>query len=295
MSVGTQPPPGWWLASDGRWYPPDRYAGREAQRPRSQRLLAGLTRYQLVSAALAFCLLAAVTGLGVIASAPTNSDLAGMSGSQVLQAALQAATGQGAVQVSQQISAFGALKISTTFDLNLTTGRQTVSGGPLGTATVLQLPGVAYLKASAKFLYRSLGVSQTQAGSLANQWIAFRPADSGYQDVSQDDTLASLLHDIAPTGPLVLGSPTTIDGMSVVGISGVPSADQVGSGSGATGREVLYVSTSSPNLPVEVSLHANEDGIVGASSTLFFSQWGKPVSVVAPSSSVSVHPSSTVS
>src|SRR5271156_4897501 len=107
MSVGTQPPPGWWLASDGRWYPPERFTGREAQRPRSQRLLGGLTRYQLVSAALAFCLLAAVTGLGVIASAPTNSDLAGMSGSQVLQAALQAATGQGAVEVSQQISAFG--------------------------------------------------------------------------------------------------------------------------------------------------------------------------------------------
>jgi hypothetical protein len=184
------------------------------------------------------------------------------------------------VQVSQQVSAFGALKLSTTFDLNLTTGRQTVSGRPIGTAIVLQLPGVAYLKASARYLSRSLGVSQTQAGSLANRWIAFRPADSGYQAISQDDTLASLLHDIAPTGPLVLGSPTTIDGVSVVGISGVPPADQVGSGSHATGREVLYVSTSSPHLPVEVSLHANEDGIIGASSTLIFSQWGEPVSVV---------------
>jgi hypothetical protein len=295
MSVGTRPPPGWWFASDGRWYPPERHPGRQAVLPLSQPVGARETRFRLVSGALAIGILAAAVGLGVIAaSGSPASTLGGESANQVLAVALQAATEQGSVEVSQQVSAFGALKLSTTFDLNLTTGRQILSGGPIGTATLLQVPGVAYLKADAKFLTRSLDFSPRQADTLANRWIAFRPGDTGYQQITQDDTLASLLHDIAPTGRLTLGSPTTVNGMSAVGVSGGPSADQV-SGSHTTGREVLYVSTSSPNLPVEISVHANEDGIIGASSTLHFAQWGEPVSVVAPTNAVPAGGPSTLS
>jgi len=246
-----------------------------------------------VSAVLAIGILAAATGIGVIAGSWTSaSDLAGKSANQVLQGSLQAAGAQGSAEVTEHVSAFGALKISAVFDLNLNTGKQTLAGGPLGTATVLQVPGVTYLKASAAFLSSSLDMSHTQAENLANRWIAFRPGDTGYLQVTQDDTLASLLGDIAPKGRLVLGSPTTINGVSVVGISGHPGAS---SGSRASGREVLYVSTSAPNLPVEIVVHANEDGIIGASLDVLFSNWGKLVPVVPPTGAVAASPEPTPS
>jgi hypothetical protein len=233
-----------------------------------------------VSALLALGILAAATGIGVIAASwSPSSDLVGKSASQVLQGSLRAAVAQGSAEVTEQVSALGALKIRAVFDLNVNTGKQVLAAGPLGTATLLEVQGAAYVRASASFLSSSLDMSNAQAKALANRWIVFQQGDAGYLKVAQDGTLGSLLGDIGPKGRLALGHPTIINGVSVVGISGQSGA---GSGSQARGREVLYVSTTAPNLPVEIVLHATEDGVVGSSIDIRFSHWGQPVSIEPP-------------
>src|SRR5580658_10392713 len=113
MSVGSPPPPGWWRASDGNWYPPELHPrGPVPRRLLSRTGAARKTQFRLVSTLLALGILAAATGIGVIAAPWSSaSDLAGKSASQVLQGSLQAAVAQGSAEVTEQISALGALKI----------------------------------------------------------------------------------------------------------------------------------------------------------------------------------------
>src|ERR1039457_5858142 len=73
MAVDTRPPPWWWRASDGRWYPPDLRPGGHAPPPKARSAEARQTRYLLVSAALAIGILAAATGLGVIPASSSRS------------------------------------------------------------------------------------------------------------------------------------------------------------------------------------------------------------------------------
>jgi len=73
-----------------------------------------------------------------------------------------------------------------------------------------------------------------------------------------------------------LTKPTTMNGRSVVGISG--GLGQGFSGSPFTGSETLYVSTSAPYLPVEVVDQLTANGKSGTETDIF-SDWGESVTV----------------
>jgi hypothetical protein len=258
--------------SDKTWLPPDHKSSDPSvlsRRPK-RRLLG-------VLAALGGAgILAAVLVFAVGSSGATNG-LAGRSATQVLAVTMAAATRQGSVHLAESDQPTGG----GTYDVGSNRGMQTIDEGNEGKATLLVLPGIAYLKGDATFLESQVGLSVSEASAYAERWISFVPNDNSYdyQQLVAGDTLSSALSESTPSGRLTLKSERIIDGQSVVGLSGGLGSLGV---SGAKGSEVLYVSTVSPYLPVEFVVSGTYAGHSGT-SVVTFSDWGEPISVIAPS------------
>ena len=213
---------------------------------------------------------------------PRTPSSAPSSATQVLDRSLAAARRQGSAHLVSTESA-GGVQVNGTYDVSTHEGRQTISG-PTGNATVLSMPGVAYLEADAVFLEGNLGLSPAGAAKAAGSWIEFRPADGPFRQLVSGVTLGSALAEATPTGALHL-TPVQILGPNatrVVGISGGLPRDSL---SGARGQQILYVEAATPYLPVELDLTGTLGGQSG-SSKVVFSAWGETVSVSAPPGAV---------
>ena len=230
----------------------------------------------MLAAIGAAVVLAAVLVFTLGSSSGANA-FAGKSGSQVLAVTMAAAKRQGSVHLAESDKPTG----SGTYDVGSNSGRQTIADGSEGNATLLVLPGIAYLNGDAAFLENEVGLSVSNASLYAERWISFVPSDTSYdyQQLVSGDTLSSALSESTPSGRLTLTSERTVDGQRVVGVSGGLGPLSEG---GAKGSEVLYVSTVAPYLPVELVVSATYEGNSG-SSTLTFSDWDEPISVAAPS------------
>jgi hypothetical protein len=291
MSDSSQGP-GWWLASDNKWYAPElrpatpgtvetvpraHPSGYRTGTSRRKRMVVAL-----VSAGLAVVL--AVSLLLALGGGPSNG-LAGKSASEVLAATMIAARQRGSVHQLESDKPSGG----GTYDVGANEGKQTISDGNEGSATLLVLPGMAYLKADASFLQNQLGTSIASASQYAQHWISFQPSYANWTELVAGDTFASALTDATPVGKLSLTAVRTVDGQNVVGVSGDVAADLLPTG--ARGSEVLYVSIVAPYLPVELVTSGTFQG-QSVSSTLTFSDWGERISVAAPSGAT---PSSALS
>ena len=279
--------PGWWLASDNKWYAPtvprshpDR-APDNSWEPPATGLPARrrLPKRNLIAVlgALGAAIILAVGLVLALGSSSAANGLAGKSASQVLAETMAAAKRQGSVHLAESDKPTGG----GTYDVGPNRGRQTISQGSEGNATLLVLPGIAYLKGDTEFLQSQLGLSISNASLYQQRWISFVPSDTAYdyQQLVAGDTLSSALSESTPSGRLTLTSDRTVDGQSVVGVSGGLGAL---SPSGAKGSEILYVSTVAPYLPVEFVLSRTYEGHSGR-TILTFSDWGEPISVAAPS------------
>jgi hypothetical protein len=261
--------PGWWLASDQRWYPPHLLpvAPPKQASPRAPR-----TKLVGLLAAVVWAAVLAVILLLVFGSSDTASGLSGKAASQVLAVTLAAARSEGSVHVA-------ATGPSETYDIGLNEGTQTISGGTEGNATLVVVPDRAYVKGDAAFLENDLGLSSSVASLYAGKWISFDPTDPDYQAVIDGDTVGSTLSESTPQGQLTLSSARTFEGQNVVEVSG--GLGEALTKQGVTGSDVLYVSTSAPYLPVAF---IQSTSLNGQSNTLklTFSSWGEKVSVRAP-------------
>ena len=204
----------------------------------------------------------------------------------VLHRSLVAARSQGSVHVTS-IESVGGVAVSAAYDLSMTQGQKTVTGGTTGNATIVSTPGSLYLKADAAFLEGNLGISAASAAKAAGTWIVLEPADHGYGQLVPGLTLASALLEATPTGTRVLSAQRVIDGVRVVGIAGGLPKAPVGA---VTGRQTLYVEAAAPYLPVELDITGAVNG-QGATSTVSFSQWRETATVTVPPSAV---PASTL-
>src|ERR1700728_808456 len=184
--------PGGWLASDGRWYPaevhPNHQSGQQAPRPSHPRA-SEQTKLRIIRSALTAGILAGCTAIALILASTGSSanDLTGKSARQVRAIALAATKAEHSVHISS---------FSGSTDVSPTEGRQTISGGTLGNATVLVVSGVAYLDGDATFLETTLGLSPANAASYVGRWIAFHPTDPDYQEVAAGVTMASMLTEV---------------------------------------------------------------------------------------------------
>jgi hypothetical protein len=324
--------PGWWLASDNKWYPPELSPGwsqaTDGPVPTADTQIQGVPEGQIPwnpaptvprshpggspdivwtgtdvnpsatsippdapgstssgrskrrpIAALGTLVLVAILAVGLFAalgSGASANGLAGKTASRILAMTLAAARREGSVHLSESDKPTGG----GTYDVGSNRGKQTIADGSEGNAALLVLPGIAYLKGDSAFLQDQLGLSISDASLYAQHWISFLPNDPAYdyQQLVQGDTLGSALSESVPSGHLTQTSERTIDGESVVGVSGSAGGSLP---KGAKESAVLYVSTAAPYLPVEFVETGAYEGRTG-DSTLTFSNWGEPISVAAP-------------
>jgi hypothetical protein len=245
------------------------------------RLLAAATTVLATTLMLAAC------GAGSTSSKPpahqarpaasTATSLAGLPAAQILSKALAAAQAAGSVHFAgTNKSSTGTSNYSQNAAPDLGTQVITTSSG--GRVNIRMVAGVGYLRGNVTALsqiFPGKAVSQ-----FAGRWIATRPGDPGYTDVTVGVTLASALAEFTPDQPLTKTGPMTLDGQSVIGVKGVASA----SGSVPKGQPVtLYVMAAGRPLPVSF-----QGGNGADQSTISFSQWGETVHTAAPANPVPI-------
>jgi hypothetical protein len=258
---------GWWLASDGRWYPPQAPATPAVQ--------------PLGSRAITICLIAAmVAGLVLLVAVsrsptapPPTAVVAPVNpGHTLLAEALRDAGLQGWAHIVVS-STNGSTAVVVTGDAGPNEGQQTLSEGTQS-ATVIYLDKVAYVHAD------SVGLAQATLGdgpigtAAVGRWVSLTSSEPRFGAVARGVTLSSALSEFLDwPNQLAMGNPTTVAGQEVVPITG-----EVRLSGGPTVKATLDVTRGARPLPVEINASS-----AAASETVIFSHWRQPVTITAPS------------
>lgn len=211
------------------------------------------------------------------APASASASLAALPPAQILSKALAAAGAAGSVHFTV---AGKSGSTGSTDDQNASSdeGTQASSYTNGASATFRLVDGVGYMRANAAAL------SQFFPGKLVSQfagrWIAARPGDPGYADITDGMTLGSALTEFTPTGTLTSTGPRTVDGKAVIGVKGVAAAN-TGVPQGLPA--ILYVMAAGQPLPVSYQAGAGAD-----QEATTFSRWGETVRTVAPANPVPI-------
>ena len=208
----------------------------------------------------------------------------GKTPAQVLAIADAAEVAKGSVHIVEADS-IGGSTFQLVTDAGTSQGKQILTRSTIGNATFLVVSAqMAYVKGDATYFEQNFSMSQGEAAEYAGQWIAVPSSSQYYALIAEELTVSSVITEQTPSAPLSLAKPTTVDGKSVVGVSG----GLTGAPSGYTGTQVLYISTMTPYLPVSVVAH----GTNAANQTLSFreeySHYGEHVSVTAPARSIPI-------
>lgn len=150
---------------------------------------------------------------------------------------------------------------------------------------VLAPTNVLYVRGNAAFLEQNMDLPATDATTYAGRWIAVPSRSAAFATLALGLTLPSMLPRQAPSAPLELLAPMTIDGQRVEGIAG--NFDAPEAKMGWSGRQVLYVTTASPHLPVALTQQGSANG--GALTTsVRYSDYGQSVVVRAPADATAI-------
>ena len=256
---------GWWLASDGCWYPPQA----------ETRVRATLGSRTLITGGLIAAIVAGLVGLAVIWRSPiaplsVPPPVPSSPGRALFARATNDAGLQGWVHISVSAT-FGTTATVLTGDVGPSDGQETIHIGKQS-ATAIYLGQVAYAHFDSAALAQALGLPSMSAAAFG-RWVSFEPADRGFGPLTQGLTLSSAVSQLFHwPDHLSLGSPPTVDGQQVVPITGEARLG------GRTIKATLDVTRSAHPLPVEI----NASG-TAASETVIFSNWGRPVTIAAPS------------
>jgi hypothetical protein len=166
-----------------------------------------------------------------------------------------------------------------TNDIAVHEGRQniTYSGGVQ--AHVLLVAGVAYLSGNQAALISYFGFPAAAARQVGSRWVSIPSSNRGYATVAAGATLRSAIAALAIPGHVSETTPTTVDGLQVIGIHGiVPIPGRPHTKVTAT----LYISRTSSPLPVGASYTYS----TGGKSTTTLSDWGETLSLKPPANSI---------
>jgi hypothetical protein len=158
-------------------------------------------------------------------------------------------------------------------DIGTTSGRQVivVNGAH---AEVIIVHKVAYIKGDSKAVVNYFQLTKTDPAKYANKWLSITSSNTGYANVSQSVTLKSDFDTWKIPGTLSEGKKTTVNGKSVIPITGKVTM----TASAPAVSVTLYVTASGKTLPVEIVLKSTTEN-----ETVKWSKWGSPVSLAAPS------------
>jgi hypothetical protein len=218
-----------------------------------------------------------LAGCGGTQQGPASPGLSVSRTAQNLARALAATRAAGTVHISVQ-ARVGPNTATYSNDAGVNVGRQKVTAGDGGEATILEVNGVGYFQANEKGLAGFLGTPQALAKRYAGRWISFQPGDLGYQRVVSGVTIGAIADELALTSPVTPAGKSTVDGQAVDGLNGgIPVAWNAPAGVTAK----LYVAARGKPLPVLF-----EGGIAPSIQRVEFSQWGEPLRVTAPASAL---------
>jgi len=221
---------------------------------------------------LAAALLAGCTGAGGQKPA-ASSGLAALSAKEILSRADAAAAAAGSLHFSSTTKA-GKSSIIFTDDSASGGGRQDITISDGGKMTVMVVHSIGYVNGNATALSGFLGIPDMTAVQLAGHWISFTSGDPAYKLVVNGVTTSSVLSEINPVGTLTKTGPMTVDGQSVVAISGpAPASDGMPAGSKVT----VYVAATGRPLPISCL-----EGSGRNQTRITLSRWGEHVSLAAP-------------
>jgi hypothetical protein len=157
-------------------------------------------------------------------------------------------------------------------DSSLTAGKQTVAiGNEL--ASVVLLRSSAYISGNNEGLTSFFGLPSAMVSALIGRWASLQPGDSPYSAVTANVTLRSALANVTPSGTLIEGKRSMVDGQLVRSIAG--------SLPGGGGHMLLFVAINKRSLPVE-AVESGGNGASGQGEIVTFSHWGETLRISAP-------------
>lgn len=194
---------------------------------------------------------------------------------QALQHSLAAATKAGSARITVEFYS-GSTTGRVVQDSSLQSGQQTVAIGKALASVVLN-GGTAYISGNAKGMTSYFGLPNTLTATLSGRWIAVQPSDSSFSAVTANVALPAALGIVTPSGKLVAGKRTKVNGQRVKSISGTTP--------GGSGRLTLFISRDGRSLPVE-AIESTGSGRSGRGEIVKFSRWGESVHPVKPTTAV---------
>jgi hypothetical protein len=214
------------------------------------------------------CLLlhAAATSEASAATVPASS------ASQSLAHSLGAAKAAGSARITVQFFA-GSTNGEVVQDSTLHAGKQTVAIKK-ELASIVLTGGTAYISGNSSGLTSYFGLPSSLVSTLAGKWVSVQSTDSAFQSVSANVALSSALANVTPSGALVAGKRSKVDGQPVRSISGQAP--------GGAGRLTLFVASNKKSLPVE-AVESNGSGKSARGEIVTFTRWGEQVHIPAPS------------
>jgi len=236
----------------------------------------------------AVILLGLVGAISAASSSSTSSAtaFAGKTPEQVVAMANAAALAKKSMHWVEDVKMGSGTTLQFVSDSGMTQGKQIITGTS-GKGTVLLVSTqMAYAKGDATFLEQNLQVPQGEATQYAGRWIAVPSSSSSFAGLALGLTLSPLLPREAPSAPLRLTKPTTIDGKSVVGVTG--GFDTSEGEQGWAGTQVLYISTVAPHVPIAWTQHGTMAGGAAISDSSHTSDYGESVVVTAPANFIPI-------
>ena len=220
--------------------------------------------------------LATVLALSLPVAASTNP-FGARSPAQILVLVSSTMTKAGSVRLSGTASFPGLIEESATLDSSVKQSVQTTTGDGIEESD-LMIGSTLYIKGNADDYKASYGITNSP---LANQWVLVPSSNSNYAGISVGERMTSLIETtLQMNAPKDLGA-VTYRGKSSVAIDGkLPSGSSF-----PNALQTVYVSTSSPYLPIGYSIKLSESGHQGSAIALF-SKWGESVHVVRPATFV---------
>jgi hypothetical protein len=209
----------------------------------------------------------ALAGLAGCGSS-TDNGVSSKNASEILAAAKAAAQSATAVHV-ESLAAQGALKLKQNLELTSNGGRGEIS--LLGSSfEVIRIGNTLYLKGNPGF-YQRLGINPTRVPQ--NSWIKTPANNSQFGGLAAFTDLRGEVGRLLSTAkPVTKGTATTTNGQKTVELK---QAGQL-----YTGK--IYIATTGKPYPVQITKTGRETG----HTTL--TDWNQPVSLSAPSSTISI-------
>ncbi len=209
-----------------------------------------------------------------VTSEASASVAVGSSGSvtQALKRSLTAATKAGSVKITVQFFS-GSTTGKVVQDSSLRSGQQTTAIGK-ALASVVLVGGTAYISGNSKGLTSYFGLPSAMVPTLTGRWVSLPPTDSAFHAVTANVTLPAALAQVTPSGTLVAGKRSKVNGQWVKSITGeVP---------GGGGRLTLFVTDDARSLPVE-AVESTGAGTSARGEIVTFLSWGEQLHLATPS------------